>query len=92
MHRKAIVHIMTKVRMKSDAFTAEIDAIEELSEKYWIKNVIYYKWEKIEYKDLINKLEKFWILLHNYSNKEDLKEQILNFNKDYRREYFLTKV
>lgn len=83
MHRKAIVHIMTKVRMKSDAFTAEIDAIEELSEKYWIKNVIYYKWEKIEYKDLINKLEKFGILLYNYSNKEDLKEQILNFNKEY---------
>jgi len=34
MHKKAIVHIMTKARMKSDAFTAEIDAIEELSLKY----------------------------------------------------------
>jgi hypothetical protein len=34
MHKKAIVHIMTKARMKSDSFTAEIDAIEELSEKY----------------------------------------------------------
>ncbi len=83
MHTKAIVHIMTKARMKSDAFTAEIDAIEDLSEKYWIKNVIYYKWDTIEYKDLINKLEKFWILFFNYSNKEDLKEQILNFNQDY---------
>ncbi len=83
MHKKAIVHIMTKARMKSDSFTAEIDAIEELSEKYWIKNVIYYKWETIEYKDLINKLEKFWILLFNYSNKEDLKEKILEFQKDY---------
>jgi len=74
---------MTKARMKSDAFTAEIDAIEELSEKYWIKNVIYYKWDTIEYKDLINKLKKFWILLYNYSNKEDLKEQILEFHKKY---------
>ncbi len=83
MHKKAIVHIMTKARMKSDSFTAEIDAIEELSEKYWIKNVIYYKWETIEYKDLINKLEKFWILLFNYSNKEDLKEKILEFDKEY---------
>jgi hypothetical protein len=29
--------------MRSDAFTSEIDAMEELSEKYGIKNVIYYK-------------------------------------------------
>lgn len=83
MHKKAIVHIMTKARMKSDAFTAEINAMEEISEKYWIKNVIYYKWDVIEYKDLINKLEKFWILLYNYSNKEDLKEQILDFHSKY---------
>lgn len=83
MHKKAIVHIMTKVKMKSDAFTAEIDAIEELSEKYWIKNIIYYKWNVIKYKNLIHKSEKIWILLFNYSNKEDLKEQILNFNKEY---------
>ena len=69
--------------MKSDAFTAEIDAIEELSLKYWIKNVIYYKWDVIEYKDLIKKLEKDWILLYNYSNKEDLKKQILKFHKKY---------
>jgi hypothetical protein len=34
MHKKAIVHLMTKARMKTSAFTAEIDAMEELSEKY----------------------------------------------------------
>jgi hypothetical protein len=34
---------MTKTRMKSDAFAAEIDAMEEISEKYGVKNVIYYK-------------------------------------------------
>jgi hypothetical protein len=43
MHKKAIVHILTKARMESDAFNAEIDAMEELSEKYKIKNVIFYK-------------------------------------------------
>lgn len=90
MHKKAIVHLMTKARMKTSAFTAEIDAMEELSEKYWIKNVIYYKWDTIEYIDLLNKLEKFWILLHNYSNKEDLKEQIIEFNKQYEIIYIWT--
>ncbi|QFR39493.1 ATP-grasp domain-containing protein [Candidatus Gracilibacteria bacterium 28_42_T64] len=84
MHKKAIVHIMTKARMKSDAFTAEIDAIEDLSEKCGIKNAIFYKGEKIEYKDLINKLEKLGILLFNYSNKEDLKEQVLELDKKYK--------
>lgn len=83
MHKKAIVHIMTKSRMKSEVFTSDIDAIEELSEKYWIKNVIFYKWEKIEYADLITKLEKFGIFVYNYSNKEDLKQQVLKFSNDY---------
>jgi hypothetical protein len=34
MHKKSIVHVITKSRMKSEAFTAEIDAMEELSENY----------------------------------------------------------
>ena len=38
MHNKAIVHILTKARMESSAFYAEIDAMEELSEKYRVKN------------------------------------------------------
>ena len=83
MHKKSIVHVITKSRIKSEAFTAEIDAMEELSENYWIKNVIYYKGDTIEYKDLISKLEKFWILLYNYSNKEDLKEKVWELNKEY---------
>ncbi len=83
MDKKAIVHIMTKSRMKSDVFTSDIDAIEEVSEKYWVKNVIFYKWEPIEYADLITKLEKFGIFVYNYQNKEDLKEQVLNFSQEY---------
>jgi len=43
MQNKAIVHILTKARMESSSFIAEIDAMEELSEKYKIKNVIFYK-------------------------------------------------
>lgn len=83
MDKKAIVHIMTKSRMKSDVFTSDIDAIEEVSEKYWVKNVIFYKGEPIEYADLITKLEKFGIFVYNYQNKEDLKEQVLKFSQDY---------
>ncbi|MDD2907684.1 MAG: ATP-grasp domain-containing protein [Candidatus Gracilibacteria bacterium] len=83
MHTKAIVHIMTKSRMKSEVFTSDIDAIEEVSEKYGIKNVIFYKGEKIEYADLITKLEKLGIFLYNYSNKEDLKEKVKEFSKNY---------
>lgn len=73
---------MTKARMESEAFSAELDAIEDLSEKYWIKNVIFYKWDVIKFDVLISKLEKFHILCKNYSNKEDLKEQVLEFSKD----------
>lgn len=69
--------------MKSDAFTAEIDNIEEISEKYGLKNYIFYKGEPIEYKDLITKLEKFWIVLCNYSNKDELREQVLEINEEY---------
>lgn len=83
MHKKAIIHLMTKNRMKSEAFTAEIDAIEDISEKYWVKNIIFYKWEKIEYADLITKLEKFWIFVQNYYNKSDLKEKISDFISEY---------
>lgn len=83
MDNKAIVHILTKARMESDSFNAEIDAMEELSEKYQIKNVIFYKWDVIKFDCLIKKLEKFHILLKNYSNKEDLKEQVIEFWKDY---------
>jgi hypothetical protein len=43
MQDKAIVHIMSKKRMKSDAFTAEINAMEDISEKYKINNIIFYK-------------------------------------------------
>ncbi len=74
---------MTKSRMKSTHFTEDIDAIEEVSEKYWIKNVIFYKWDPIEYFDLVTKLEKFGIYLKNYSNKEDLKNQAVEFSKEY---------
>lgn len=83
MQNKAIVHIVSKVRMESAAFSAEIDAMEELSEKYWIKNVIFYKWDIIKFELLIKKLEKFHILLKNYCNKDDLKEQVINFSKEH---------
>jgi hypothetical protein len=43
MNKQAIVHVMTKMRMKSDLFSVEIDTIESLSEKYGVKNIICYK-------------------------------------------------
>ena len=83
MHKKAIVHILTKARMESSAFNAEIDAMEDLSERYWIKNVIFYKWDIIKFDALISKLEKFHILCKNYSNKDNLKEQVSEYDKDH---------
>lgn len=83
MHKKAIVHILTKARMESSAFNAEIDAMEELSEKYEVKNILFYKWDLIKFDALISKLEKFHILCKNYSNKDDLKEQILEYGKTH---------
>jgi len=82
MTTKAIVHILTKARMESSAFNAEIDAMEELSEKYWVKNVLFYKWDIIKFDALISKLEKFHILCKNYSKKDDLKEQVLKYSKE----------
>ena len=83
MEKQAIVHVMTKMRMKSDLFSVEIDAIESLSEKYGMKNIICYKGDEIEYIDLINKLHKFGILFCHYSNKEELKEKLLEYQKEY---------
>ena len=83
MQNKAIVHILTKARMESDAFNAEIDAMEEISEKYEINNIIFYKWDLIKFDALISKLEKFHILCKNYSNKDDLKDQVIEINKEY---------
>jgi len=34
MQDKAIVHVMTKARMESSVFTAELDAMEDLSDRY----------------------------------------------------------
>ncbi len=84
MQNKSIIHIMTKSRMKKgDDFSVDIDAMEELSEKFWLKNVIFYKWDKLEYSSIFEKFEKFWIHIYNYSNKEDLKEQVLEFSKNF---------
>lgn len=83
MQNKAIVHILTKARMESDAFNAEIDGMEDLSEKFGITNVLFYKWDVIKFDALISKLEKFHILFKNYSNKEDLKEQVIEFGKEH---------
>ena len=84
MRKKVIVHILTKTRMEeSNAFWAEIDAMEDISEKYWIKNILFYKWDVIKFEAAINKLEKFHILFKNYSNKEDLKEQVLELTEKY---------
>ena len=83
MEKQAIVHVMTKMRMKSDLFSVEIDAIESLSEKYGMKNIICYKGDEIEYIDLINKLHKFGILFCHYSNKEELKEKLTEYQKEY---------
>ena len=68
---------------ESNAFWAEIDAMEDISEKYWIKNILFYKWDVIKFEAAINKLEKFHILFKNYSNKEDLKEQVLELTEKY---------
>lgn len=83
MHNKAVIHIMTKKRMNSWAFTADINAIEELWEKYKVNNIIFYKWEKIDYINIISKLEKYWIFTQNYYNKQDLVEKAKKINQKY---------
>ena len=76
--------------MESSVFNADIDAMEEISEKYKVKNVLFYKWDVIKFDALISKLEKFHILCKNYSNKEDLKEQVLEYSKDHEVVYVNT--
>ncbi|ATU05240.1 hypothetical protein BKN14_02170 [Candidatus Gracilibacteria bacterium HOT-871] len=76
MKTKAIVHIMSKNRMNSGAFKADIDAMEELYDKYGINTIIFYKGEKIDYLNIIEKLEKYGVYTVNYANKQDLLEKI----------------
>ena len=56
MKNKAIVHIMNKKRMNAPDIKVDLDAMEELWNKYWINNIIFYKWEKVDYSHLISKL------------------------------------
>lgn len=74
---------MTKSRMKSEVFTADIEAMQEISKKHSIKNIIFYKWEKVEYIDLLSKLDQLGIFLYNYSNKSDLINQVSELNKNF---------
>lgn len=90
MHKKSIVHIFTKARMHTEEFLTEIDAIEDLTNKYWIKNIFFYKWELIKPNALMNKLEKSGIIFKNYSNKIDLKQQVIDFSNDYEIIYVST--
>lgn len=84
MENKAIIHLMTKTRMNTKAFKADLDSMEELNEKYGINSIIFYKWEKVDYIDMISKLEKFGIFVQNYSNKAELKEKIADFKEEYK--------
>ena len=90
MNKKSIVHIFTKARMQTEEFLTEVEAIEELTKKYWIQNIFFYKWELIKPNTLINKLEKSGIIFKNYSNKIDLKQQVIGFSKDYEIIYVST--
>lgn len=83
MQKKAIIHLLTKARIESGLFTAEIDAIQELSEKYWIKNVLFYKLDVIKTEVFVPKLDNLNIFYKSYLNKKDLKKQVLEFSKNY---------
>ena len=83
MKNKAIVHIMNKKRMNAPDIKVDLDAMEELWNKYWINNIIFYKWEKVDYSHLISKLEKYWIYTQNYSNRQDLIDKVKEFNEKF---------
>lgn len=90
MKEIAIIHIMDKKRMKWSSLKADLDAMEEIQEKHKINNIIFYKWEKIDYFSLISKLEKYWIYTENYLNKNDLLEKVKKFNERFKIEHVYT--
>lgn len=83
MNNKAVIHIMSKNRLRSWALKSDLDAMEELWEKYWLNNIIFYKWDKIDYLEIVSKLEKYWIFTQNYSNKQDLLEKVKRFSEKF---------
>jgi hypothetical protein len=46
-----------------------------------IKNILFYKWLKLEDKEYEQELNKVWIFLHNFKNRDDVIKQILKLNK-----------
>lgn len=83
MKEKLIIHLMTKQRMNSWLLKADLDSIDEIYEKYWVKNMIFYKWDTLDYIHFITKLEKQWIYVKNYLNKQDLIEKIKNYSEKF---------
>lgn len=92
MDKKSIIHLMTKTRIKSSHFKDDINLLEDVSRKFWVKNVIFYKGEKIDYSDWISSLEKVWIFFKNYSNKHDLKKQSSELSNKYEVIYVNTSM
>ncbi len=90
MHKKSIVHILTKSRMQTEEFLTEIEALSDLTLKYWIKNIFFYKWDLINNRSLLKKLDKFHVVFRNYSNKSDLKNQVIEISKEFEIIYITT--
>ncbi|MDP2090102.1 MAG: ATP-grasp domain-containing protein [Candidatus Gracilibacteria bacterium] len=90
MLNKSIVHILTKSRMQTEEFLTEIEALSDLTLKYGIKNIFFYKGDLINNLCLIKKLDKFHVVFKNYSNKSDLKNQIIELSKQLEIIYITT--
>jgi len=80
--QKIIVHIMNKKWFKTDTFELEIKLFWEINKTDNVKNILFYKWSKIDDLDFENKLENQWIYIQNYLNREDIIKTVLELNEE----------
>ena len=90
--QKIIVHIMNKKWFKTDTFELEVKLFWDIYISDSIQNILFYKWIKIEDKIFEKKLEKNWIFIQNYVNREDITKTILDLNNEYNILYIHTTI
>jgi len=81
--KKAIIHLVQNFKLIETFYQLELKMFSELNKKYWVYNIIFFKWNLISDKNFLEKYINNWVLVYNYYDNDDLRKKIIKINKDY---------
>ena len=90
--QKTIIHLMNKKWFKTDTFELEMKLLWEIYVENNVESILFYKWSKIEDKEFEDKLNRHWIYIENYLNRDKIIEKVLKFHKSYNVLYIHTTI